>query len=420
MERNRTDNDLLQRMDERGEESTDAFGKAIADGTRNTIDVPSIYSFSPERLRLYLDDARQEPGDVSAKFTDEEGNWLLEPAAGESFYISTAERPRYIVGYEANMSAASAVPSDLQSGDTFRVGGRDRQSPENQAFFEVNGDSPNRAVLVDEGTEVATSEWQYPDDAPVDVTSAVRYEITYNAYGVGRWRFNLSFTDESRDDPQVNTDVASLSVDGGFAISDYNFHQFQEIDAATSGRQLRAGSFGFLVKGNVQETTRTKAARLTDLSYGGSGDYEPVAALRVDPDRGNVYSQFKNVTVFPNSTSGELLVNVFSPDETDASGFSTPPQQNPENSVVEQTTSVTNFTDQDGNTVTSDPDPTGYQVGLARFESGGQGNSTRVATSQQTENKRPLYEDDVAVFLYKADSASSDTVNLTYFIEQDW
>lgn len=411
---------ILRTVEDREDGWTDAFGKQIADGTRNTIDIPSVYSFSPERLRLYLDDVRQEPGDISTKFTDEEGNWLLEPAAGESLYISTAERPRYIVGYEGVLSLAAAVPSGLDSGDTLRVGGRDRQDPENSAFFEINGDSPNRAVLVDEDTEVASAEWSYPNSAPVDVTTAVRYEITYNAYGVGRWRFNISFTDSARDDPQVNTDVASLSVDDDYSVSDYNFHLFQEIDAANAGRQLRAGSFGFVVLGNVQETTRTKAARLTDLSYGGSGDYEPVAALRVDPDRGNVYSQFKNVTVFPDSTSGQLVVSVFSPDETDASGFSAPPEHNPNNSVVQQTTSVTNFPDQDGNTVTSDPNPNGYQVAFARFEASGQGSSTRTATGQQTENKRPLYEDDVAVFLYKADSATSDSLNLTYFIEQDW
>jgi hypothetical protein len=405
--------DLLQEL----ESNKDAFGKFIADGTRNTIDIPSTYTFSPERLRLYVDGSRTKP-DAAALFTDAEGYWTLEPSAGERVEVSTAERPRYVVGYEANLSAASQVSSGLNPDDRLRIGGRDRQSPENATFFEINGDAPNRAVIQDQGTEVASVEWAYPDG--VDEATPVRYEIRYNAYGVGRLRFNLSYTDTDADPVQQNDDVASVAVDDAYSLGDYNLHLFQELDAASSGRELRAGSFGFNIFGNVQETTRTKAARLTGLSYGGSGDYEPLVAARVDPDRGNVYSQFKAVSVFPGSTSGELLVQVFRPSETDASGFDTPPQQSPNNSVVEQTTSVTEFTDQDGNTVTADTDPAGYQVGFTRFESSGQGNSTRVATSQQVENKRPLYEDDIAVFLYKADSATSDTLNLTYLVEQDW
>lgn len=398
----------------------DAFGKQIADGTRNTIDIPSIYDFNSERLRLFLNGSREEPPDVSSKFTDGEYSFNLEPAAGDTFSIQTAERPRYIVGYDSSASTAARVPSGLGSGDTHRLGLRDRQDPENKIYFEINGDSDNRVVIEKEGSENASETWTFPD--AVDETNPIRYEVKYNAYNVGRYNFNLSFTDSAQGDNglQQNEDVANLAVDDEYATGDFNHHIFQELDVTNSGVELKAGSFGFLVFGNVEETTRTKASRLTDLSYGGSGDYEPLAAARVDPSRGNVYAQFKRVTVFPQSGGGELLVSVFEPDETDASGFSTPVQQNPTNTVIQETESVTEFTDQDGNTVTSATNPNGYQVGFTQFSSvAQQGNQTRTATSQSVENKRPLYEDDVAVFLYKSPDGASD-VNITYLVEQDW
>lgn len=398
--------------------SQNAFGKLIADGTRNTIDVPSIYQFSPERLRLFQDGTRVTADNLGAKFTDNEGDWSLLPAANETLELSTAERPRYVVGYEAQLTTATRMTDTLGAGDTMKVGGSDKSDPENAVFFEMNGDSPNRLVIKKAGNELKTEEWVYPDT--LDETKPIRYEIQYNAYGVGRVKFEISYTKENFAEQQ-NEVIGILSVQDEKWSNDYNFNIFQRIEASNSGLELRAGSFGFVVLGNIQETTRTKASRLTGLSYGGSGDYEPLAAMRIQAPEGNVYCQFKQLSVFPDATGGELLVNVFRPEETDASGFTVPPQQNESNTVVEQTTNVTEFTDLDGNTVTSDPDPAGYQVGFTQFNSAqGQGNTVRTATGQNIENKRPLYENDIAVFLYKADSATSDTISCTYLVEQDW
>lgn len=398
----------------------DGFGKQIADGTRNSIDIPAFYDFNPERLRLYEDDVRVEPADVPTQFTDKEGEYLLEPAAGTKLEMHSAERPRYIVGYESEASLASKLNSELGAGDTVELGVRDRSDPENKAYFEFNGDSPNRLVLVREGSESISQEFELPENATVQ--DPVRYAIRFNWYGVGPFKFEISYTDNGQGDgnKQINELVGELADDDGYSTADAAFHVYHEIDAATSGQSLSVGSYGYQVLGNVQETTRTKAARLTGLSYGGSGDYEPLAAVRIPDQNGNVYCQFKNVTVFPSNTSGEILVIVVQSDETDASGFTVPPQQSGANSVVRQTTSITTFPDKDGNIVTSDPDPNGYQVGFSRFESSGVGNNARVTPAETVENKRPLYEDDVAIFLYKADSATTDTINLTYYVEQDF
>lgn len=400
--------------------STDAFDKLIADGTRNTVDIPAIYDFNNERHRLKENGTRVAPEDISGQFSDNADSFTLSPDAGNTIDFHTAERPRYIVGYEAAASTAGMLNQSLESGDTYEVGLRDYQDPENKAFFEFNGGGDNRIVLVGSDTEVATETFTLPEG--LNSTDPIRYEIQFNAYNVGRYQFKVSYTDSSKpiDSKQQNEIVGELAVDDDFAIGDFNHHIYHELDATTAGKSVEAGSFGYIVLGNVEETTRDKGASLRGLSYGGSGEFEALAALRVKPGEGNVYTQMKNVSVFPDGGGGELLVAVFQAGETDATGFDTPPEMSARNTVIETTTNVSEFVDSTGTTVTSTNDPNGYQIGLTTYESSGQGSQTRTQPSVDIENKRPLYEDDVALFLYKADSATARSVNLNYFIEQDW
>jgi len=417
---NRTDNDYLKRRDKRDRLSTDAFGKKIADGTTNAVDIPSFYTYNPERLRLQQDGTRVDPEDIPTKFTDNEANYTLTPDAGESLLFQTAERPRYVVGYESVASTAAKLNSTLGDGDTVRIGLRDNADPENEAYFEINGNAENRLVIIKQGSEIKSQPFTFPDD--IDETSAVRYEIQFNWYNVGRYKFAVTYTNDSEVDGQKekNANVGEVVVDDDFATGDGVYHIFQEIDAATAGQELISGSFGYNVLGDVSETTRTKGSRLSGLSYDGSGEYEALAAVRLDADRGNVFTSFKDISVFPDGGGGELLIIVIEATETDASGFETPPQHSDRNSVIEQTTTVTEFPDQTGATVTQTTDPNGYQIGLAAYEEAGGGANTRSDSGLDVENKRPLYEDDVAILLYKADTATARTVNVTYFTEQAW
>lgn len=408
-----------RRLTEYLDETRDAFDRSISDGTSNSVDVPSFYSFSPERLRLYINDARTAPSDAGAKFTDQEGNFRLSPAAGDKIEIHTAERPRYVVGYDAVATTAAKMESQLGTGDTFRVGVRDRADPENLGFFELNGDSDNRVVLTGSGSEIASDTFEFP--SAVTEQTPVRYEIQFNWYGVGRWRFRISYTDNSRDmgERQVNRVVGELTVDGEWTTGDAAFHVFNELEASNSGVEAEVGSYAYSILGGVSETSRTKGSRLSGLSYSGSGDYEPLAAIQIDPDRGNVYTQLADTTVFPDGGSGELLTIVAQPSETDASGFTTPSSHSVNNSVVEQTTSVSTFPDSSGTVVSSAADPNGYQIAFTTFEEAGSGANTRLSQAG-IDDKRPLYEDDVAIFLYKADTATARNVNITYVTEQNW
>lgn len=416
----KSNNYVLNELKRLAQGSRDAFGKQIADGTRNTLDVPAHYPYNPERHRLLLNGGRIEPEEIPSQYAENAASHELTPDAGNSMDMHTAERSRYIVGYEASATTAGTIDSTLGAGDAYRVGVSDKETPVNRSFFEINGDSPNRLVLEDEGVEKKSTTFEFPSG--IDETDAIRYEIQFNWYNVGRYLFRITYTDDtaSAGDKQKNEVVGELVVDGDFVNGDGNYHVFQQLDAATSGQALRVGSFGYNILGSVEETTRTKGTRITDLSYGGSGNYEALFAARVDPNRGNVYAQLQNLSVFPAGGSGEMLAIVVPASETDATGFDTPPQHSPTNSVIEQTTNVTSFPNQSGTIVSAAANPNGYQIGFAPFESSGTGTNQRSQTSGNIENKRPLYEDDVAIFLYKADTATARTVNATYYFEQDF
>ena len=397
--------------------NSDAFGKLIADGTTNRLDLPSHYDFNPERYRTEVNGTKSRTLDTN-KYTDEDAGIRLTPAAGDTLKLFTAERPRYTVGYEAVASLAAKGETTLDTGDTIRLGLANLESPTSEAYFEITS-TGQRAVLESNGSEVATESWTYPDG--IDYQSPVRYEIQYNWYNVGRYLFTIAFTDDSRpmDGRQRKVVVAELTVDDDLATVNANYHLFHELDATTSGQELIAGSYHYGVLGDVSASVRSKASRLTELSYGGSGDYEALAAVRVDPDRRDVNCDFVEVEILPDGGSGELLVVVVDSSETDATDWGTPVQHAPGNSVIEETTTVSKFPDQDGTVVSSASDPNGYQVGFVKFDSAGTGSRIRTS-SGGIRRKRPLHEDDVAIFLYKADSATARSVDVTYETEQDW
>lgn len=418
--RGSSNNDFQYRQTRMMEEWTDSFNTQVSTGVRNQIDIPSAYDFNPERLRYFKNGTRIKDAN-DATFTDQESDFLIEPTAGDVCRLQTAERPRYVVGFDSVASAEAQVTSTLGTGDTVRIGIDDDESPENAAFFEINGDSANRLVIVKSGSEVKSQEFTFPDN--VDETNPIRYELAYNWYGVGTYRFTLTYTDDSREDgyKTVNELVGEVAVDDEKSTDDSNFHIFHEIDATTSGQSLEAGSYGYNVLGEVGATRRTKVSRIIGATdnYSGTGNYEPIAAARIDPDRGNIFCQLNTVECVPSAGDGELLAVVVDDTQTDATGFDTPPAHSAANSVIEETTNVTTFPDEDGNIVTDDANPNGYQVGFFSTDVTGQG-ATQVRTATPGRQVRPIYEDDVVIFLYKADTATARTVNVVYSTVQLW
>ena len=398
--------------------NSDNFGRLITNGIRNTVDLPSHYDYNRERYRIFQDGVNVEPSDIPNKFTDKEAEFLLEPDANETIRVQSAERTRYVVGVDASASSAAQITTPLETGDTHEIGLSDNQTPENKVFYELNGGADNRLVIVKGGVEVASDTWDYP--GAVDETDQLRYEFLFDWYGVGGFEARITYTDSTREagDRTLTRTVGEVTVDDDNSTNDGNFHIYQAFTPATADKGISVGSMGYLVLGDVSPTSRTKNARVPNLSYTGP-DYEPILAVRIDADRGNVFSQLTSVEAVPDGGDGELLVIAVKESQTDATGFSTPPQHSPQNSVIEQTTNVTTFPDQDGNVVSTAADPNGYQVGFFSTDVTGTGaTQSRQATTSRA--IRPLYEDDIAIFLYNDDADTARDVNVVYQTRQLW
>lgn len=398
----------------------DAFLKWVADSTSNQLDLPSIYPLSPERYRVAVDGTRIDPAETTA-IQDGQRDFTLTPDVGERVELYSAERPRYVVGYEAAASWAFEGLTDISANDTVRIGLTDRNDTgngENTAYFEFTSDQ-QRCVLEKSDTEVDTATFEFPEG--YDFQSFYRPEIQYNAYDAGRWLFTLSYTRSSNGvgEKQELVEVAELAVDDAGATNEYNFNLFFEVDSPDGATELSAGSMAYRILGDTDPTLRVKGLRLPDLAYDGTGDYEPVAALRKAPGRGNIFLELTQVSLLLADGSGECLIIAVPPDETDATGFSTPVQHSGTNSALETTTNVTTFPDATDTEVTSAANPGGYQIGFATWESVGTGTNAR-SGSDSIRRKRPIHNGDIAVVLVKRDSASATTANLTIGTEQDW
>jgi len=398
----------------------DAFLKQISDSTRNSLDLPSVYDVSPERYRLVIDGTRTTPTDTTS-FEDRQRDFLLAPAAGETVEFYSAERPRYVVGYEAAASWAFEGLTEIGTDDTVRIGVTDRDATGNgvnRAYFEFTP-GENRCVLERAGTEVDAMSFRFPD--AIEYQSFVRPEIQYNAYDAGRWLFSLSYTHSTNGvgEKQEIVDVAELAVDDAGATNEYNFHLWFEVDSPSGTTELSAGSMAYRVLGNTTATYRPKTSRHTGLSYGGSGDYEAVLAMRKAPDASNVFTELTGLELFLADGSGEAVIVSVPESDTDASGFSVPSAQSAENSVFETTTNVSQFPDSTGSVVTSAANPGGYQIAFSATEDAGSGgNRTQRTTSIR--QKRELTQDNVGVLLVKRDSAASTTAKAIIQNEQDW
>lgn len=397
----------------------DAFGNIITRGTTNELDIGSQYDFNPERLRYVENGTRiLDPDGDSTRFTDTENTWDITPQAGDTIELFTAQRSAYVVGYDAQASHALILDDVLGTGDTYEFGLTDRQDPENKAYFEFT-ETGQRAVIVNADTEVASESFEFPTG--VTQQTPIRPQIDFNSYGIGRYQFSITYTDntDEKEYRQKKEVLAELTVDDDYTTSDYNYHLYHMIDAATAGPTYRIGSMAYVTQGDVQPVSRFKSARYkaSGNNYSGTGNYEALLAVRIDPTRGNVFTIFERTEAVPNTGDGELLTIVVPSTQTDATGFASPPQHSPLNSVIEVTDNVSTFPNANGTLVTSAANPGGYQVGFFSTDAIGQGTSSARST-ESFSNPRPLYEDDVAIMLYKADLSQTREVNVVYGTRQ--
>jgi hypothetical protein len=442
---NQTDNDLLQRMEFRQQNSTDAFGNQFRLGTTNEADLAGHYSYSPERYRVFVDGTRQfiQYDGEPTQFTDNVDSFTLSPQAdGEVVTLKTAERYRYVVQYVVEWSLAFQTNQDLQTGDVWVVGygdpdlensSDDTPGPNADGWFVYQNSSHDN--------DVATLA-EYRGGSEVDAVDVTFEKLPQiwgriagktNWYNVGETNLVETFIEkEDGETSQRNPEIGTVGVEDGKGPERGNQSIHASVKTGSSGAgslELEIGSIGVRTLGQVTGILRTKTFDY-ELSYSGTtGEFEPLLAVRVDPDRPEVNTQFSVLEPLEFSASDDLVLIAQIFDKTnvlDSGGnelvdgdFSTPNELSATNSVIETSGAVEQVVDSTGTTQTSMANPGGYQVAYGSLTASGSGGagSTGVSSRARTQ-KRAVPNGDIAVIMARSDSTG--TINGDVQFEQDW
>lgn len=402
--------------------SITSFNTLNADITVHQSDIPSHYNHSPERHRLYINGSRFNLMYGSTdRFEDTPDSYLLKPDAGDVIEYTTAERFRYSVGYVLNVSGAMSANQELEGDDEVIIGygdidldnGKENADGWFVEFNSSHSENEGDLVVYRGGVEKArrTLDFNQP------YTSWKRYEMSVSWNDAGKADLVETYTSNTE---QYNKRVGRISVDNEKSTLSGN-HRFVfavKADSSTSDLELDCGSVGVIFKGNVDPIVRAKAFPFTS-SHSGSGEWEVVGAMRVDPDRPEISTQVAGLSVMEISEDADVVVMAMSFDSsnTDASDYEVPAELNGVNSVIQFTQNVSEFVDVDGDTVTSAADPGGFQLGYSSYYTEGTGTKEKSNVSRRI-RKRTIYNGDVCLFLAKSSVEADITVEVE--TEQDW
>lgn len=401
--------------------SSDAFEKVISDETANELDIATQYNFSPERVRLFLNGSRQFPNYNSVpKFDDAADVWTLQPAGGDSMHIESAESGTYVVNYELQASFAFELNQSLSDGDVLRIGPYDGTDG---WLFEQRGadhtDTQGDIIESSAGTET-TLESNVELLKPT--TDWTRIEVDYNWYAVGREEWAQTYTENGE---QFNTTFAKTSNDGDRSTETGNLNLWQEIqaDASTTGLELHVGSMGMITLGSPTTLTREKPQPKQITVSGTNNAWEPIYAIRVDPDNDNVNAQFSQLDILSYGANDDLeLVAVsFDASKTDASGWGVPDYHHASNSVLQSTTSISQVPDTSGTQKdlgTSDKFG-GHTIASAIDIDGGNVSGTTGTSNRNRQEKKAILASDHVVFLART-GTTGETLSFVWDVDQNW
>lgn len=414
--------DTLQQVRDTQKGWTDAFEEQVSKGTRNAIDLPAFYDFSEERYRFVENGTRiKDPDADSTRFTDQDEQFLIEPNAGDTLEFKTAEAPRYVVGNDADVSWSFQFPTKLQdSGDVFRLFV--------EGAFEIEYDGAGNVTFrsLEDGSEKASTSVTPPNG----VDSPQRPELEFNWYAVGRAKVTIDYTEENT---QKKTDPAVITVDDDWLSDDPTGRIGFRLDVANAGIQLEAGSMAYIVKSDTPPTGRPKphilsSGELNDVPADG---YGVLGALRIDPERDNVFTTVGGVDAGAEvDVDIEVWLKAVAPGDTDAdfidvrgdasdTGPAYPRLNSPQNSVVQWTPNVSTFPTRT-DAVSGDTIPDGRIVGAATQGTAGQGAGTEKVSRPFTK-PRPVYKDDVVLIIgHTPDASTATSVDVFFETDQDW
>lgn len=421
------------------EEWQDAFGKQIADGTRNDGDLAAHFRYNPERQRVFRNGTRQllQYQDISnySYFDDwrsgEEDVFILSPGAGDTMTFKSAEQFRYTVGFVAQVTQALAISQDLINTNDRLIVGFDTTLGENSFledgyFLEYlpGHDSHEANIFIKRNDNVVGSKKSV--NLTVPLTTFNRPYLDYNWYNVGEDNWGQTSTDSASG--QNNEDLGFTSVQagdsnagpGGRGPISGNGHIITRIetDSSTTGLEVYVGSQGYVTKGNVESVFSEKWAQEAGLTPSQSGSWEPLFVIRRSPEHPNASVQLPLVE----ATSGpdaKIIAIACDPSKVlDGTGstipdsdFSTPEEHSKQVSVFETATTVDQFPGQDGTTGATQSNPGGYQLsGSSTYRKSEKGSSLRT--------KKGLLRGDWAVVIAKPEGTGSD-FKIDWIGEQD-
>ena len=394
----------------------DVFGKPIADNTVNKIDLASHYPYSPERWRIYVDGSKVFPEYNSvAQYNHNVDVHELKPNAGETVAFETAERPRYVVQYEAIASFALSINQKLQSDDKIKFGlfdGVDGWYLEHNA---THKEKEVDLVTIRNNNELVR-EKKTLSKAIFDFT---RYELRTNWYNVGRQMWRQSYTKKG---DQKNDLIGKTSVDGQRGPQTGNLPLRYEVTAGsgTSNLIFNAGSVGYVILGSPSAIKRIKGIDQT-VTTTTADVWEPIAAFRIDPNRKIVSTQITDLEALGYTGSGDvkLIAQSFNKENVGlgTDGWKYHPQITKANNVIQYRNDVTSIVDDTGTSSATVSDPGGYQLGRSILI--GTGGGTKTAKNNGNVNiKRELHEDSICVILSYVTATGDITYEITF--EQDW
>jgi len=420
--------------------SGDVFGKNVADSTRNDGDLAAHYPYSQERWRFfetnldeanrlfleYTEDGRYQHPSFGAGASNggTQDVHTISPNAGDTLYFKTAERFRYVVGYESRATWAFSINQALQSGDEILIGpasnfgGTTLQNGYVVRFNSTLGPDKCEFVLLRDGTEQNSKTL----NLSTPITEFQRLEWRYAWYNIMGCILSQSYE-------FMNVQLGTLKSGAdqrGPSIGNLNIVCKITAGGSTTGLQVQLGSAAWQTWGDVDVLARNKTFPYT-VSYGGSGDYEPLLVIRKDPKREYIKGEFDQVQV--NSFNGNddffVLAVIFSSQNVRDSGgnllvdgdFSVVNEISTTNSIFEVTENAAQFADSTGTLQTSAADPGGYQVGYAALYEG-QGAQKPESTPRII--KRAVNNGDYIVILGRTDGATPGDAQIEIVTEQDW
>lgn len=414
--------------------STDAFGERVTKNTQNLLNLPAHNPVNRERWRLKIDDVNQNLQYNSyPEYEKTVDAHHLTPDPGDTVTLESAESPPYVVHYELWYSWAASVNRTLETGDVVRIGAF---TDENGYFLKMNSTSgtDNAYMMVRRNGTNTKSELVSLQRTATDFT---RFELRSNWYNAGEQTWLQTTTNSSREDVQKN-DVLGYTATNGNRLDGPELPQlpirFQvHRGSGSSGLELTAGSANILVAGDVNAVSRSKTDYFTeDVSQ--AGLWEPVAAIRLEPDASFILSELGSVDLAETSASTDFFVTAQSHDpdlvlsesgdpiSTEGTGWQPPSPLSSGNSVLQFTSNVSQAANENGSVVGSTSNPGGFQVGWGSLYSSG--NKGGAASSAQQDLKRPLYGSDVIVFWVKADDEGNPSfpadVSVEYVVESTY